>query len=78
MQSFYAYIVLCIGCYSALQGGSALGIIPFGLALAVPNIAKPRGQHTLTIETAGHMLNGMAFAAIAHLVGRGIALILGT
>ena len=78
MQFLYFYTTLCIGCYASSQGAPALVIIPIAMLLTLPNIAKQRDQHVLTIATAAHSVNGLIFATIAHVIGRGIAFVLGT
>jgi hypothetical protein len=78
MSYFYAYAILCIGCYASYQGVPApLSIIATTMLLTLPSI-KMGGHSMLKVEAIAHTTTSLVFALIAHVVGRGIAFILGT
>ena len=74
----YAYILLCIGCCASDMGAPALFILIIATLLALPSITWVRGQSVLAVEIVVHSINALIFASLAHVVGRGVAMIWGT
>jgi hypothetical protein len=76
--SAYGYVVLCFGCYASYLGAPPLSIIATSALLALPHVVRFRGQNTSTIEIGAHVVVALIFALLAHIVGWGIAGVLGT
>jgi len=72
----YAYIILCVGCYAAYLGASALSIILVGALLAMPSVAGIDRKRKF--EVFAYSVVGLIFSSIAYVIGRGIALIFST
>jgi hypothetical protein len=73
----YDYLLLCICCYAAYLGAPALTVVIIATLLTAPNFSKVRGEGVLTVRVVAHSLNALLFSALAYVIGRGIALILG-
>ena len=77
-MSAYAYALLCAGCYLSYLGAPPLTIIAVGALLALPSIVKPGRQKASPMEFGVHIAVALIFALLAHIVGWGIAGVIGT
>jgi hypothetical protein len=71
LTTLYAYLVLCVGCYASYLGATLPIVLPIALLLMLPHIIRARGPSP--IEVGAHVIVALIFAAVAHIVGRGIA-----
>jgi hypothetical protein len=67
----YAYGLLCVGCYASYLGAPLIMIIAVAIALALPQLLRPK--RVSPAEVGAHAVVALSFAAIAHMVGWGIA-----
>lgn len=71
----YSYVVLFVGCYASFCGAPEGSVLAVGTMLALPNIAKIRGQDAALVQGAAHSIHALIFAVVAHAIGRGIAVL---
>jgi hypothetical protein len=68
----YTYFVLCMGCCASYLGAPSGLILATGAMLAIPNVWRKT-----VLGVSAQVLVAMTFAAFAHVVGRGIAKVIG-
>ncbi len=74
----YLYVVLCVGCYASYLGAPLQSILAVGALLALPNFAKSGQQPSSPVEIGAHLVMALIFAFLAHIVGWGIAGVIGS